>query len=426
MRQPPAARFATPLMAHSRLVPPASGAPAPPPTRFGPQELTQARLQAGIARSGSAPPPIYWTRATEQPTRKVSPDRTPGSALYAQSKAAGVTARPSPVQMCDATRNIQPHLRAAPPWRPPDSVVAPRPSAPNTFASGINQAPNKPPARSGAPWRQRLAAPMQPVQMRAWSSSGTPATIQREIDPRDPRGPAGSDLLGRFVRNQHGEMGFIREYQLKSNAYGISKSVDGEVEFYVVGTDPYWRVVSDDAGGYLYKFARRENPKNMMSLKTHILQDENKIDYKLENGKMFDLDGQLLNPKGESLGKPNVVSFVITQNMDLLIGYGHTGLSKGHTVIAAGTMTIKDGVASYYGNESGHYFPQGLEEVRGIKYMHKCFPWIKVPSDSVGRWLPDDIGKSKYDVARQSMIDILLETDKNKRQKMKEVWPNKL
>src|SRR6185503_10410881 len=123
--------------------------------------------------------------------------------------------------------------------------------------------------------------------------------------------------------------------------------------------------------------------------------------------------GELLNPKGWD-SKPNVVSFVITQNGELRLGRGHTGLSKGHTVIIAGILKIVDGVASYAGNESGHYFPEGLEEVRGIKHMHRLFPWIKVPKSSVGKWLPSELSPYE-DRARELMITMLTTSDPEER-----------
>ncbi len=146
--------------------------------------------------------------------------------------------------------------------------------------------------------------------------------------------------------------GMILNYHEKSNAYEVAKE-GGDEPFYVVGSDPYWTVVPENIGDSVYA-TRRTKPQRMLSLKVPELQNAEEIKYRVVGDQMQDLNGHPLSPKGESSGKPNVVSFVVTQAHELKIGYGHTALSKGHTVIMAGTLHIKDGVATYYGNESGH------------------------------------------------------------------------
>ncbi len=258
-------------------------------------------------------------------------------------------------------------------------------------------------------------------------------TIQRQIDPteQDPSNeieqyhpeierPKGSKLIGNYVRSNDGDMGIIMDYHSKTNVYevikqGVGETFNEEDQIFVVGTDPYWRVISDESWKTLSLIGRRSRPKAMISLKTDHLQEKNIIDYRLDNNTMLDSDDLPLFPVKKK------VSFVITQNIELIIGDGHTGLSGGNAVILAGMMEIENGKAKYVGNESGHYFPQGLEEVRGIKYMMRHFPWVRVTKSNFGKWLFGDSGDS-HPEARNSMIDIVEEPDKTKRRDMKDIW----
>ena len=210
-------------------------------------------------------------------------------------------------------------------------------------------------------------------------------------------------------------------YKADTDAYEIQMDAQRDDDnFYVVGSDPYWRVVSESSEAYLYKEARRTRPKYMMSLKTSHLQPHDELQYVERGGKMYGMDGELLNPHGYE-STPNHISYVVTQNGDLRLGRGHTGLSGGHAVISAGVLKIVNGVATYAGNESGHYFPEGLAEVRGIKHMHRLFPWIIFPPTSIGKWMSEELADLKVE-ARKDMITLLTSTDKEQRRHIKAVW----
>ena len=385
----PRSWFATPapLPMRPHAVATRPGLPAPP-TRFGPQAPLQEKRQIAAWRLGPPAPPTRF-----------------GAPAPLQEKPQTATAR-----SCPPTPPIA--------WPP-----SPGQSAAPVGKPGIGSSAQRKASAAVEPNAVRFLPAPAPPQRRG--PRATQTIIQRQIDPRDPRGPRGDDLIERYVRSDHGEMGQIVDYHAGTNTYCIAIPPSIDEEFFVVGTDPYWRVVARESAPYLWNEARRQKPKGMLTLKSDLMQPENIIKYEVRDGKMYGSDGQLLNPASETTSSPNVVSFVLTRDLNLLIGYGHTGLSKGHTVVAAGILKIVNGEASYHGNVSGHYFPQGLEEVRGIKYVHRHYPWIKFPRNAIGVHLPDNLTVGEGE-ARQSMIDILLSSDKEKRKEMKKIWPRGL
>jgi hypothetical protein len=186
----------------------------------------------------------------------------------------------------------------------------------------------------------------------------------------------------------------------------------------VVESDPDYTLINEAIGEELYPW-RRKKKKYTLTNKAYDLQDDNEIEYKVVGEKMVDMEGKLLSPKGRSGG--GVVAFVLMQNGSLRIGSKHTGLSKGHTVLMAGELQIINGEVKYMGNESGHYMPELLEEVRGLKYLHRLFPWIKITAGNIGKHLPekvkDDEEKGKI---HASMKELLRSDNKKKRRELKQ------
>ena len=317
--------------------------------------------------------------------------------------AIATAAQPKLEQPHAAQQKVPAHVQPAVAWQNrPNSPVQQTSlrlaAAPGVSAKTILE-PGKEP--SDALQLKRLPPPRT-----ATASS----VIQREIGDR------GADLVGKYVRTEDGFMGMIDMFHPETGVYQIA--TDGEDAF-AVGSDPYWRVVDDFSGEYLWHEARRLRPK-MATLVSNHLQEENVLPYEERGGLLYGLDGELLNPRGFDREK-GVVSFVLTRNFDLLLGSGHTGLSRGHAVVAAGTLRIKDGRAMYKANESGHYMPEGLTEVRGIKYLKRYYPWISFPRGNVGVWfLEGNLNQQRKEQARNQMVKILLEQDKETRRRRKQ------
>lgn len=208
-----------------------------------------------------------------------------------------------------------------------------------------------------------------------YSATRFSSTIQREI------GPGGVAHVGRWIvgtdrtiakitgAQRAGYMAGAKSPEVRPWLYDIA-FYNGTNPGLVIESDPNWQLIPVAQEN---EYRRAESAKGwLIPLRSTELQAaETGIEYEIHGGKMYSKQGHLLNYADK-------VSFVITAEGRLLIGFLHTGLSKGHSTMMAGELTITHGVAEYDWRRTGHYYTTVAEQARGLEYMRKYYPWIAI------------------------------------------------
>src|SRR5215204_1802240 len=209
----------------------------------------------------------------------------------------------------------------------------------------------------------------------SYSATRLSSTIQRMI------GPDGALNVGKMIvgtdrtiatitgAQRAGYMPGAKPPEIRPWLYRVQFH-NGRKSGFVIESDPNWWLVPV---GQESEHRKQEKEIGwLIPLRSTELQAaETGLDYDIKLGKMYDKKGGLLNFAGK-------LSFVITAEGRLLIGFLHTGLSKAASTMMAGELTIKNGVAEYDWRRSGHYLTTQPEQARGFEYMRKYYPWIVI------------------------------------------------
>lgn len=149
--------------------------------------------------------------------------------------------------------------------------------------------------------------------------------------------------------------------------------LNGSGTGFAMDNDPnYWLVDKANEASYQEKYSQTKS--TLIPLRSFVLQG-------LADGRfILDPERRTIRPRSGGLYKDGTYPFVILADGTLQIAptpsTGHTGLAVGNAVLMAGELSIANGKATYKSSQTGHYYTNEEEELRGIELMKTSYNWI--------------------------------------------------